>query len=71
MRARRTHQMNLHDPTDVTLLFDGVRIITRWLNDGHKLSPQPDYQFSNHNRVAKKRLMSIINAKNSDVRVAA
>jgi len=62
---------DIHEPTDATLLFDGVRIITRWLNDGHNLSPQPDYSFSNHNRVAKKRLMSIINAKNSDVRVAA
>lgn len=64
-------ETDIHEPTDATLLFDGVRIITRWLNDGHKLSPQPDYSFSNHNRVAKKRLMSIINAKNSDVRVAA
>lgn len=64
-------ETDIHDPTDATLLFDGIRIITRWLNDGHKLSPQPDYQFSNHNRVAKKRLMGIINAKNSDIRVAA
>ncbi|MBN2232600.1 MAG: ISNCY family transposase, partial [Deltaproteobacteria bacterium] len=64
-------ETDIHDPTDATLLFDGIRIITRWLNDGHKLLPQPDYQFSNHNRVAKKRLMGIINAKNSAVRVAA
>ena len=64
-------ETDIHDPTDANLLFDGVRIITRWLNEGHKLSPQPAYQFSNHTRVAKKRLMSIINAKNSDVRVAA
>ncbi|MCK5916487.1 MAG: ISNCY family transposase, partial [Deltaproteobacteria bacterium] len=64
-------ESDIHDPTDASILFDGVRIITRWLNDGHKLSPKPGYQFSNHTRVAKKRLMSIINAKNSDVRVAA
>ncbi len=62
---------DIHDPTDATLLFDGIRVISRWLNDGYKLSPQPDYKYSNHTRVAKKRLMSIINAKNSDTRVAA
>ncbi|MCK5486310.1 MAG: transposase, partial [Desulfobacterales bacterium] len=62
---------DIHDPTDATLLFDGIRVISRWLNDGYKLSPQPDYKYSNHTRVGKRRLMSIINAKNSDTRVAA
>jgi IS5 family transposase len=26
---------DVHDPTDASLLWDGVRIITRWLEEGH------------------------------------
>jgi transposase, IS5 family len=64
-------ETDIHDPSDATLLWDGIRIITRWLTAGHQLSPRPDYLFSNHTRVAKKRLLSIINAKKADHRVAA
>jgi IS5 family transposase len=64
-------ETDIHYPTDSTLLADGVRIITRWLAEGKELTPQPAYQFSDHQRVVKKRLMTILNAKKDDVRQRA
>jgi len=64
-------ETDIHHPTDSTLLFDGIRIITRWLVAGKQLSPQPCYAFSDHTRVAKKRVMVILNAKRDKHRHAA
>ncbi len=64
-------ETDIHAPSDSTLLWDGVRVITRWLFDGKKLSPKPGYYFSDHRRVVKKRLFTIQNAKSRKVREAA
>jgi transposase, IS5 family len=64
-------ETDIHHPTDATLLFDGIRIITRWLAAGQQLSPQPTYGFSDHTRAAKKRLMAILNARKDKVRLSA
>ena len=64
-------ESNIHDPSDSTLLWDGVRIITRWLEEGHTLTPRPDYRYCDHCRVVKKRLMVILNAKKQEDRVSA
>jgi transposase, IS5 family len=64
-------ETDIHHPTDSSLLVDGVRIITRWLDEGKELTPTPDYQYSDHRRVVKKRLMLILNAKKEPVRQAA
>lgn len=61
-------ETDIHYPTDSTLLFDGIRIITRWLAVGKELTPQPVYLFSDHTRVAKKRVMVILNAKKDKIR---
>jgi len=61
----------IHHPTDSTLLADGIRIITRWLAEGKALTPTPRYQFSDHQRVVKKRVLTILNAKKEEVRKAA
>jgi IS5 family transposase len=61
-------ETNIHHPTDSTLLSDGIRIITRWLAEGKELIPQPRYQFSDHRRVVKKRVMAILNARKDTVR---
>jgi IS5 family transposase len=66
-----TVESNIHYPTDSRLLQDGIRIITRLLVEGKRLSPKPGYRFSDHRRVAKKRLMTIINAKRKKVRQQA
>ncbi len=64
-------ETDIHHPTDSSLLVDGVRIITRWLAEGKEFSPTPDYQYSDHRRVVKKRLMLILNAKKEAVRLSA
>jgi IS5 family transposase len=64
-------ETDIHHPTDSTLLADGIRIITRWLAEGKELTPQPRYQFSDHQRVVKKRVMTILNAKKDEVREKA
>jgi IS5 family transposase len=64
-------ETDIHHPADSTLLADGVRIITRWLTEGKELTPQPEYQFSDHQRVVKKRVMTILNARKDNVREKA
>jgi IS5 family transposase len=64
-------ETDIHHPTDSTLLADGIRIITRWLAEGKELTPHPQYQFSDHQRVVKKRVMTILNAKKDEVRQKA
>jgi len=64
-------ETDIHHPTDSTLLADGVRIITRWLQEGKELIPEPEYQFSDHQRVVKKRVMTILNARKDIVREKA
>lgn len=62
---------NIHDPTDSTLLRDGVRILTRWMLEGKGLSPRPRYRFHDHRRVVKKRVLTIHNTRKPEVRVRA
>jgi IS5 family transposase len=64
-------ESNIHDPSDSTLLWDGIRVITRWLEEGHALAPRPDYRFCDHCRVVKKRLMVVLNARKEEDRVSA
>lgn len=64
-------ETDIHHPTDSTLLADGIRIITRWLSAGKALSPAPVYRYSDHNRVVKKRVMTILNSRKENVRKAA
>ena len=64
-------ETDIHHPTDSTLLSDGIRIITRWLTEGKELVPAPSYQFSDHRRVVKKRVMTILNARKDTIRQAA
>jgi IS5 family transposase len=64
-------ETDIHEPTDSTLLVDGVRVLTRWLREGKELSPRPDYRFRDHRRVVKKRALTILNARKAEVRVRA
>jgi transposase, IS5 family len=61
-------ETDIRHPTDSTLLSDGIRIITRWLTEGKELIPTPSYQFSDHRRVVKKRVMTILNARKDTIR---
>jgi IS5 family transposase len=62
---------NIHHPTDSTLLQDGIRVITRLLQEGKSLDPAPEYMVVDHNRAAKKRVLMILKAKKEKVRVRA
>jgi IS5 family transposase len=62
---------DIHLPTDSTLLQDGIRIITRWLTEGKSLFPVPEYSFGDHNRRAKKRVMTILHARKETIRQKA
>ena len=64
-------ETDIHHPTDSTLLADGVRIITRWLGEGKRLSPSPRYAYRDHRRVVKKRVLTILNVKKEAVRQGA
>jgi IS5 family transposase len=62
---------DIHSPSDSSLLWDGVRVLTRLLescrdNYGIKIPG-----FHNHTRVAKRRMLTIINAKRKNARKAA
>ena len=58
-------------PSDSSLLRDGVRIITRWLQRGQRFSLPAKYDYADHRRVMKKRFTEILNSKKEDTRVAA
>jgi transposase, IS5 family len=64
-------ESNIHRPSDATLLWDTVRVMTRSIERcrdeyGLKVS-----FFRNHKRRAKRRMMAVLNAKNSTQRKAA
>ena len=61
-------ESNIHYPTDSRLLEDGIRVITRLLIEGRRLRPVPGYRFSDHRRVAKRRVMAIVNTRSNKVR---
>jgi len=64
-------ETDIHHPTDSTLLADGIRLITRWLAEGKELTPTPNYQYSDHRRDVKKRVLAILNARKDTVRRGA
>lgn len=58
---------NIHEPSDSTLLWDAVRVISRiltQLRDEKGLS----FSFSDHTRKAKRTMLAIKNAKNMEIR---
>ena len=61
-------ECDIHYPTDSSLLQDGVRVITRLLIEGKRLSPTPCYHFSDHRRVVKKRVLKIVNSNKEKIR---
>lgn len=56
-------ELDIHEPTDSSLLFDSVRVMTRLLKAVGKLSGKPVIEFVNHQRRAKRRAHQIFNTK--------
>jgi len=59
---------NIHEPSDSKLLWDGVRVITRMLNQLKAQQEGFQVPFSDHTRRAKRRMLGIQNARNNKVR---
>lgn len=64
-------ESNIHDPSDSTLLWDGVRVLTRLLEKIRDDFGIKVPGFANHRRRAKRRMMAVMNAKNQKQRKAA
>lgn len=62
---------NIHEPSDSTLLWDGVRVITRMLNQLNTQQKDFPVLFSDHTRRAKRRMLGIQHARSSKVRKRA
>ena len=56
-------ETDIHDPTDSSLVWDVIRVVTRLLEEGKQLLRTPCYTFSNHTRAAKRRNREIQTAK--------
>lgn len=59
-------ESNIHEPTDSSLLWDCVRVLTRYLHLVQKVVSSP---FTDHSRRAKRRFIGIQNAKTMADRV--
>jgi len=59
---------NIHHPTDSSLLWDAVRVLTRLLNCAKEDFGLRHLRFKNHQRVAKRRMLAIQYAANNKVR---
>jgi IS5 family transposase len=59
------------EPSDSSLLCDGVRIITRWLQRGEHFNLPAKYTYADHRRVMKKRFTVILNSKKDETRIEA
>jgi IS5 family transposase len=62
-------ETNIHQPSDSSLLYDCVRVLTRLLEQGRQRWDCISYQ--DHDRRAKRRMINILNAKNEKARTAA
>lgn len=62
-------QTNIHKPTDSSLLYDGVRVISRLL--GQVRNDFAYGQWSDHTKRAKRRSLAVLNARGAEERESA
>jgi IS5 family transposase len=58
---------NIHEPSDSSLLWDCVRVLTRTLCQVNELF-NLGVVFTNHTKRAKRRMLGVLNAKNKKIR---
>lgn len=61
-------ESNIHEPSDSSLLWDAVRVLTRMLLRAKEDFGLRQLRFKNHQRVAKRRMLAIQYAANSKAR---
>jgi len=59
---------NIHGPTDSSLLWDSVRVLTRMLGRINERLDDLHIPFSDHTKRAKRRMLGVMNAKNKKAR---
>jgi IS5 family transposase len=59
---------NIHEPSDSSLLWDSVRVLTRMLNKAKEQFQGLEVQFTDHSKRAKRRMLGVMNAKNKKER---
>ena len=59
---------NIHEPTDSSLLWDSVRVLTRMLSKIKEQFRDLNISYTDHTRRAKRRMLGVMNAKNKKVR---
>ena len=59
---------NIHEPTDSSLLWDCVRVLTRMLGQINARFDDLDIPMSDHTKRAKRRMLGVMNAKSKKVR---
>ncbi len=61
-------ESNIHAPSDSTLLWDCLRVLTRILTRAKEHCPRSGILFHDHTRRAKRRMLNILHAKNKKQR---
>lgn len=59
---------NIHKPSDSSLLWDGVRVLSRMLSQAKELFGDSPFLFTDHRKRAKRRMLGVMNAKSDKVR---
>jgi IS5 family transposase len=59
---------NIHEPTDSSILWDCVRVLTRMPDQINERFDELDIPFSEHTKRAQRRMLEIMNAKGKKVR---
>jgi IS5 family transposase len=59
---------HIHEPTDSTLLWDSVRVLTHIMVKARKQFSGVRFRFTNHTKRAKRRMMGVMGANNKKIR---
>ncbi len=59
---------NIHEPSDSSLLWDSVRVLTRMLSKSNEQFTDLCIRFTDHSKRAKRRMLGVMNAKNKRAR---
>ena len=59
---------NIHEPSDSTLLWDSVRVLTRMLTQIKECSEPLKTNFADHTKVAKRRMLAIMHCNDATLR---
>lgn len=59
---------DIHEPSDSSLLWDGIRVLSRMLSQAREMFGDLPFLFTDHRKRAKRRMLGVMNAKTDKVR---